>query len=135
MAETRWLHLELVDSSSAPLAGRPYVLTLPDGAQQTGWLDAAGRLRAQVPADAAQVSLVVAHRRLDLTLGDLPPADTIGGAQERLNQLNYFTGNVDGELGPYTAGALRRFQRDHGLSETGELDPPTVDALLGAHGT
>jgi peptidoglycan hydrolase-like protein with peptidoglycan-binding domain len=78
---------------------------------------------------------VVAYRRFELVLDAMPAAATVRGAQERLNHLNFFSGDVDGELGPFTAGALRRFQLAHGLPDTGELDPQTVAVLLEQHGS
>ena len=134
MLPDRWLNLELRDSTGAPLSGRPYVLALPDGSVVEGTLDSKGGLHEMVPAETERVSLDVAQRRFELVVG-LPPADTVAGAQERLNQLNYFTGNVDGDAGRFTAGALRRFQRDQQLPATGELDAATVRALVEAHGS
>ena len=134
MLPDRWLNLELSDSTGAPLSGRPYVLSLPDGSVVEGTLDSKGGLHEMVPAGTERVRLDVAQRRFELVVG-LPPADTVAGAQERLNQLNYFTGEVDGDAGRFTAGALCRFQRDRGLSVTGELDAATVRALVEAHGS
>jgi D-alanyl-D-alanine carboxypeptidase (penicillin-binding protein 5/6) len=37
--------------------------------------------------------------------------------------------DVDGDFGPQTQGAVMTFQRQHDLPETGELDPPTWEAL------
>lgn len=134
MAEDRWLNLELIDSTGAALAGRSWSIAFDGQPAHTGTLDDAGRLHVRVPQGAARAALVVAHRRFELVLAALPDAATIAGAQERLNQLNYFAGDVDGRLGPFTAGALRRFQRAHGIAPTGELDPRTVAALQERHG-
>jgi peptidoglycan hydrolase-like protein with peptidoglycan-binding domain len=37
--------------------------------------------------------------------------------------------DVDGEYGPKTRQAVRRFQRDEGLRVTGEMDDRTVERL------
>ena len=50
-------------------------------------------------------------------------------AQLLLNKRGYKAGPIDGKLGPRTRQALRRFQRDHGLTATGKLDRDTMDAL------
>jgi putative chitinase len=50
-------------------------------------------------------------------------------AQRRLKGLGYFPGAIDGDLGPAMAGSLSTFQKERGLSVTGELDPATVAAL------
>ena len=134
MAE-RWLNLELRDSTGAPLAGRPYALTLADGSSREGTLDQDGCLSELLPQGCDRVTLLVAQRRIELDLGGLPPCDSILGAQERLNHLHYSVGEPDGVLGSLTIAALRRFQRDHGLVETGVLDAPTIERLREEHGS
>lgn len=49
--------------------------------------------------------------------------------QERLAELAYAVGDVDGIMGPRTRGALRTFQEQNGVPITGEIDLPTVTAL------
>ena len=49
--------------------------------------------------------------------------------QERLNQLGYKLGTVDGVLGPRTVEALKKFQSDNNLSATGTLDVQTIKKL------
>ncbi len=135
MSSARWLNLELRDSTGAPLADRAYALTLPDGTSREGTLDAEGRLHEPVPAGSGPLLLDVAERRLELDVVGMPPHHSVEGAQERLNHLNYFVGNVDGELGRFTTAAIERFQRDHGLPVSGLLDEVTIDRLRGEHGT
>jgi hypothetical protein len=134
MGSERWLNLELRDSTGAPLAGRPYELTLADGSRREGTLDHEGCLSELLPSGCDRVTLLVAQRRIELDLIGLPPCDSIVGAQERLNHLHYSVGEPDGVLGPLTIAALSRFQRDHGLVETGVLDPATIDRLREEHG-
>jgi hypothetical protein len=50
-------------------------------------------------------------------------------AQRRLRDAGFYSGSVDGMLGPNTAAALRRYQAKHGLPETGDLDTATQKAL------
>ena len=57
------------------------------------------------------------------------PAKDLVLAQQRLKQGGYYSGPVDGVIGPDTAAALRAYQRDQRLSVTGNLDSPTVRAL------
>jgi peptidoglycan hydrolase-like protein with peptidoglycan-binding domain len=49
--------------------------------------------------------------------------------QERLAQLEFDVGPVDGQLGPRTAAALRQLQIIHGLPVTGRVDNATLAAL------
>lgn len=63
------------------------------------------------------------------------PANDVAAAQQRLKDRNYYSGTVDGVIGPNTAAALRAFQRDQRLSVTGKLDSQTVRALMNETGT
>ncbi|WP_067927611.1 peptidoglycan-binding protein [Alicyclobacillus shizuokensis] len=55
--------------------------------------------------------------------------------QQRLNDLGYSCGQVDGEFGPKTTSALKQFQAAHGLSKTGVCDDATWAKLFPATGT
>jgi len=50
-------------------------------------------------------------------------------AQQRLRQLGYYRGPIDGAFGPGSKRALVRFQRDHRIPMTGWLDGRTQRAL------
>lgn len=54
---------------------------------------------------------------------------TIQGAQERLLALGYQPGTADGVMGAKAIAALKKFQADHGLPPTGQLDQKTLAAL------
>lgn len=56
-------------------------------------------------------------------------SETIRQVQQRLNELNYEAGPVDGQMGPQTRGALRDFQAARGLAQTGRLNASTLNAL------
>lgn len=50
-------------------------------------------------------------------------------AQGALREQGYYEGEVDGVMSPRTAGALKAYQREHNLQETGDLDPQTAKRL------
>ena len=50
-------------------------------------------------------------------------------AQTRLQEMGYSVGKPDGILGPRTRAALLKYQRAKGLTESGKLDPATLQAL------
>jgi len=50
-------------------------------------------------------------------------------AQETLRSFGYEPGPIDGIMRFETASALRAFQREHGLSVTGQANPETLAAL------
>ena len=54
---------------------------------------------------------------------------TIQEAQKNLQVLGYQPGPPDGVMGTKTIAALKKFQSDHGLPVTGQIDQKTLDAL------
>lgn len=52
-------------------------------------------------------------------------AGTVRSAQERLNQLGYYSGRVDGVVGYQTRQAISAFQLSNGFVETGTLTAET----------
>src|SRR5262245_34320544 len=59
------------------------------------------------------------------------PTLDVKSVQELLLNRGYSVGRagVDGDFGPDTATALKRFQRRHGLTDTGTVDEKTWDEL------
>ena len=60
---------------------------------------------------------------------DLPPDQVIANVQAALQSEGYYTGEVDGMLGPLTRSALAAYQADHGLYTTAAIDQPTLNSL------
>jgi hypothetical protein len=59
-----------------------------------------------------------------------PVADpTVEATQERLAQLGYYNGPVDGIFGPTTRDAIAKYQIDNQLDVTGSLSPGTLQSL------
>jgi peptidoglycan hydrolase-like protein with peptidoglycan-binding domain len=58
-----------------------------------------------------------------------PSDDTIRRAQQALERAGYGIGTADGQMGPRTVAAIKRFQTDRYLSVTGQLDQTTLAAL------
>ena len=60
----------------------------------------------------------------------VPVADpTVEATQERLAQLGYFNGPVDGVFGPTTRDAVANYQIANQLNVTGSLSPDTMQSL------
>ncbi len=55
--------------------------------------------------------------------------DEVRKVQQKLKSLGYFTSNVDGIYGSLTQSAVKRFQRDNGLTADGIAGPKTLSAL------
>jgi hypothetical protein len=135
----RPLTLRLADARDVPLADADYVLTPRGAPERRGRTDGHGVLREELPCEVEEARLEVGEWVYELAVGHLNPLedtddDGVTGAQARLANLGYDTGDVDGKLGPVTAAALREFQEDHGLEVTGALDAPTRERLRARHG-
>ena len=50
-------------------------------------------------------------------------------AQKKLQKKGFYQGEIDGVQGPATKSAVRAYQREKGLPETGALDAATLDKL------
>jgi hypothetical protein len=58
-----------------------------------------------------------------------PGAEQVKAVQQALQGRGLDPGPIDGVLSPRTQAALRQFQRDQYLPETGRLDPKTLERL------
>lgn len=52
-----------------------------------------------------------------------------GAVQRQLAERGYYKGGIDGQFGPASKGALKRFQSDNGLKSSGLIDEPSLKAL------
>jgi hypothetical protein len=119
-----------------PRSGLPYKLLI-DGVQvREGTLDDDGRLEALIDPEARQavVQLGVPPEEHVFLLGQVPPVTEISGLYARLGNLGYPTGTAAESMTEELAAALRQFQRDRGIPETGEPDEATREKLQEAHG-
>src|SRR5262245_6737879 len=73
-------------------------------------------LRATGQVDSQTASALVSETTV------VTPAVDVRTAQRQLKERGYYTGPVDGVIGPATENALRAYQRDRGLKVTGRLD-------------
>jgi hypothetical protein len=119
-----------------PRADEAYKLELDDGVTLEGQTDGDGWIDQpiSISAKSAKLSLRDGKEVHQLQLGHLDPHDEATGAQGRLRGLGFYFGKIDGEIGPKTQAAIRRFQKAKSLSVTGELDDATASALRDAYG-
>jgi len=54
---------------------------------------------------------------------------SVSQVQSALAREGYYHGAIDGSVGPATRNALRRYQQNHGLDVTGQIDRPVIEAL------
>ena len=50
--------------------------------------------------------------------------------QEKLIAMGYLTGSPDGVYGDGCVAAIRAYQKDHGMEQTGEADADLVRTIL-----
>src|SRR5437899_1469455 len=60
---------------------------------------------------------------------DLPPDEIITNVQIQLYNQGYYSGPIDGIIGPDTQAAIADYQADYGLPVTAAIDEPTVESL------
>jgi peptidoglycan hydrolase-like protein with peptidoglycan-binding domain len=60
---------------------------------------------------------------------NLAPGQVLENVQLALRDQGYYSGAIDGLIGPETRAALAAFQRDHGLIVTAAVDEPTLVTL------
>jgi hypothetical protein len=58
-----------------------------------------------------------------------PSASTVVAVQQKLAQLGYYRGQIDGVAGPETQKAIRWFQSTDKIAVTGQIDGQTLKAL------
>lgn len=75
-------------------------------------------------------------RQERLTPDTVPSMNDTWGAREyqyMLQELEFYSGNIDGDHGPITDAAIRAFQQDNGLPLTGLMDDATWPVLIEAY--
>ncbi|MBE5796181.1 MAG: hypothetical protein E7327_02255 [Clostridiales bacterium] len=79
-------------------------------------------------AEDGEVAIVVAAKTL--VQGDF--CEEVASLQLKLSQLYYYDGEISGSFGDLTKAAVKAFQYDFGLPETGEADAETQMLLFAA---
>lgn len=115
-------------SSWAPMSARKLLAPAPlrkrpgrGSARRSG-----AQANAPAPAGNRGTSTTAAAVRPTVKLMS---GDVVRRAQEALERAGYEIGVSDGQLGPRTVAAIRRFQSDRYLPLTGQLDDATAAAL------
>lgn len=133
------LELTLIDFEGNALTGKTGTLIV-DGASRQVTTDGSGVLRASIPPQLTHAHLTIEGVTMALALGQLNPMDDadddgVSGVQGRLTNLGFYDGAIDGRLGDDTADAIRAFQRDNNLPESGEVNQSLKDKLRQKYGS
>ena len=134
--EPVFLRIQLLDRDQ-PVKNEPFTLSV--GALKfAGVTEADGTIKVQVPPGATQGFLSVGPPtnvlQMNLKLGSLHPVESDTGVQQRLQNLGFDCGKIDGLIGPRTRGRIRDFQGKNGLLVNGVVTPETRNLLKAKHG-
>ena len=119
----------ILERDDRPLANADYVLRV--GATVIrGKTDQNGLLEAVIPPTAQKVLIEAEDLAYELDLGAMDPLDENIGVQARLQNLGFYSGELDGVLGPVSRAAIADFQSLMGLEASGELTSETRNRLF-----
>lgn len=120
-----------------PRANEPYVLKV-EGQLLQGNTDANGIITQAIPPGVEEGKLIVGEgeerQEYDIFFGHLDPIDTVSGLHERLSNLGFDCGSIDGVLGRKTRVAIRDFQFRYDLEQTDEITDETRSEIVKAYG-
>src|SRR4051812_49507659 len=97
--------------------------------QQVRGLSVDGRVGEETYRALNEARWSLGDRLLRYDPERLTRGDDVIRLQDRLHELGYDAGPVDGIFGPETEVGLRAFQRDYGLTSDGTCGPATLRAL------
>lgn len=131
-------NVKLLDQEGNPRAGVAYTLQV-DSKKTQGTTPASGAISEIIAANAKLATLTLTPRDMPeevykFNLGYMNPPDDTGGVQGRLKNLGYYQGAINSNLDENTVAAIKKFQVDAGLPESGQVDAATQSALQGQHG-
>jgi len=113
--------------TAEPYANKRYVLNV-DGKLSEGTVDGEGNVALPIPPGTRKAVLTVgegqAQESFDLEFGALDPPDSIRGAQQRLRNLGFLSGEPKERWDAPSESALVRFQAQHLV--TGDEEPSGV---------
>ncbi len=130
------LNLRLLDDGE-PISNEPFVLDI-NGKITEGTTDHEGRIRVSIMPTAERGELMVgtgANRyEYSLDLGWLDPLEQVSGVKKRLHNLGYEVGIFDERITDELIAALKEFEFDHNLEQTGQITEKTRAKLKEVYG-
>lgn len=134
------LRMVLKDDKDKPFADKRYELTVGEK-QFDGNTDGKGFFEQEIPAEAksAKLKLFTEDEKLkvlswDLSVGALEPVETGVGVQDRLRNLGFYFGSIDGKVDEQkTKKAVEAYQKKKNLTVNGNVDDALRGNLRDAH--
>jgi Putative peptidoglycan binding domain len=123
----------VIEYEDEPVSNSAYQLVLDDGSMLEGETNDQGLLEASISPKVSEGVLEINGLRFTLVLGALDPSSEDVGIQQRLANLGFYHGALDGQIGPLTCKAVAEFQARVGFEITGDIDDATLGKLLHRH--
>lgn len=109
--------------------------TTPETSQESLSMEELSKQAAQ-PVQPAETQAIQGVPATEPNLGALPPSGpykpTAQEIQTALKNAGYYTGSIDGKVGPLTKKAIEEFQKANALQADGKVGPKTW-AVLSPH--
>lgn len=119
-----------------PRADESYLIEIDGHHTITGKTDVDGWIRTTLTPGATSGKLILQQgEEYQLQFGHIDSIDSVSGAQSRLRNLGFYHGAVDDKASDEFTAAVKAFQADKQISETGRMDEATRAALVAAHGS
>lgn len=118
-----------------PVANEEYLLIV-DGTSIKDVTDGEGWIHQPIDAAAKSGKLVIANAEIEyeLRFGYLDPVEEKSGVMSRLRNLGHYFGETEKNNDYLVEAALRGFQHQYSLNETGKVDAATQAKLKEVHG-
>lgn len=131
--------LTVQDEEGAPFAGKKYELSI-DGTVLAGTTGSDGKIEATIDptSRSGELRVWLAEPGLpnpwicSLRLGELNPVEHVTGVQQRLANLGFYRGAIDGDADSARA-AVAAFQSEQDLTASGAIDQDTRHKLAELH--
>ena len=128
--------IQMRDAAMNPLVSYPYQFYIGKELIKEDVTKEEGLIEVQIPKEACSGKIHFLGETYNVYFGALDPVARVSGLQQRLCNLGYDVGPVDGILGPLTRKSIYEFQlqhRDDGLEPNGEIDDNTRALLQTVH--
>ncbi len=134
----RKLRIKLEEKAGVPIADMPATLIVSSDEKYETTSDKDGVLKFELPLQTKRALLQAGGSVRQIRIGDLNPLQDapdggVSGVQARLKNLGFFSGVINGRLGPETEAAMAAFRASL-PEDPGEDFDNLMKALEKAHG-
>lgn len=127
----------VIQENGKPRSNERYILQI-DGAKLEGTTGSDGAVAQSISPTAKKGKLILSpgekERVFDLQLGGLDPITEVSGIQGRLRNLGFPIAAISGKMDDSTVTAVKLFQKENKLPETGKADETTRNKLKQVYG-